>query len=183
MDKMFVWKTIQRSGRIYTPADRAVRSLVKIFDIEEYVLQEDLTEMMLTRPVEADGVFPDAAVHVGQAHLGVEQGEQVNASEQTAAFPVWLQHSASIDMDPLISQEWEDKCLTYEESCCLANVVSGIVKEKFGDAVEINLPATYVSDLADAEAVHDEEETEGAVEGDPLLGLIQMLRRTNLNHK
>ena len=49
--------------------------------------------------------------------------------------------------------------------------------------MEINPPGTYVSDLADAEAVHDDEETEGAVEGDPLLGLIQMLRRTNLNHK
>ena len=50
-------------------------------------------------------------------------------------------------------------------------------------SLEINLPATCVSDLADAEAVHDEEQTEGAAEGDPLLGLIQMLRRTNINHK
>ena len=67
--------------------DRAVRQLVKIFDVEEYVLQDDLTELM--RNLEAkrkDRVNQDEDVQEPQA------ADPSNYANPTSVSGTWLQH-------------------------------------------------------------------------------------------
>ena len=168
--------------------DRAVRSLVKIFDIEEYVLQEDLAEVMerLIRP--DDNPNPDVGTDDdaldGQANLGLATAEQLPAASlPDESSDVWLQSQVILDVHQPTFHNWEDKCMTFEESAGWADIFSGMVQKSFDDAVQTILPTTFLSDLADAEVGPDEEDHVGATEGDPLLGLIQMLRRTDLNQK
>ena len=171
--------------------DRAIRSLVKIYDIEEFVLQEDLAEVMerLIRhednPVHDDahcGAPQDAqpeAVHAVQVHL--QAGEACDAAQSAAVQgSIWLQGQVPQELNHAAFQKWEDKSLTFGESASWANAISGLVQEKFPVAVETILPASLLGDLQ-AAAVEDGADEAGN-DGDSL-DLIQMIRSTNITFK
>ena len=161
--------------------ERAIRSLVKIYDIEEYVLQEDLAEVM-KRLVRHEGLEdldePDQAQAGEQDHLG--EHDQVVAG-QVVHNEIWLKEPAPPVYS--VSQEWEDRAMSFWESTGWASVFSGLLKDKLGEVVETNLPDTFISDLhgdvsePDAEQP-DAEEAESANAEDSW-PLFRMMRSTN----
>ena len=166
--------------------ERSTRSLVKIFDIEEYVLQEDLAEVMqrLLRPVdEQDQVDIHVdQVHVGKTQLGHATDEQLPLDQDGAGYgqvsPSCLWLEVPVEQDHPVSQRWEDKSLTFKQSSGLASVLSGTVQEKYGDAVETILSPTLLDDL---HAAVGPVEGEAAAKDGVTLDLIQMIRSTSIN--
>ena len=161
--------------------ERAIRSLVKIYDIEEYVLQEDLAEVM-KRLVRYEGLEdlgePDHAEAGEQYPLG--EHDQVVAG-QAVHNDVWLKEPAP----PVhsITQDWDDKAMSFWESSGWASVFSGLLKNELGEVVETNLPDTFINDLHGDVAEPDVEEPDAeepeSANPEDSWPLFKMMRSTN----
>ena len=165
--------------------ERSLRTLVKIFDIEEYVLQEDLAEVMQKLlqpdPNPALGDVPqgnDAHIHAADSQGNTHTvGEALVDSKlpdgQVSQQGVWLK---SQQPQLPLSSTWSDKSMSYEESEGWAWLLSGVIQGKSLEAIQTTPPTTLLCDLlVDATGPDDKKAEVDTMDH------IQQIRSTNIS--
>ena len=164
--------------------DRAIRSLVKIHDVDDYVLQEDLGEMLnrliggdLESSVRSDVGYPKE-LHQHQVH-----SENSNTLHPNPLYisGLWLQRPVcdeSESQSKLTREQfkmlWADRCqMTYTECSLLAVTTASLLCEHVGTVMDTLMPSIKL--ITDT-VVNTEED---AVSDRTGINLIDMLRKIN----
>jgi hypothetical protein len=184
--------------------DRAIRSLVKIYDVEEYILQEDLQEMLQRfqdddQQNEANIVFPDVEYSASAADddeavddtdcLLDQDSHQVYCQQQVlhsnpllTVSGLWLQLPVCQVAQSKVTKEefqekWADRCqMTYAECSILSQTTAVRIASSFGEAVDNTMPSMRHLSADFVDAVQPDVQFSDSDQH----GLIQMIRRTDL---
>ena len=182
--------------------DRATRSLVKIYDIEEYILQEDLQELLKRmtdddQQNDANVVFPEVnypedVVATGDEVedtdcLAEQDSHQVYSDNQMphnnplhSVSGLWLQLPVCLVSRSKVTKEefiekWADRCQqTYAECSVLSQATAAQISCSFGEPVDNTVPSMRFLSAHFADNVEPEAHL---CDSEPL-GLIQMMRKT-----
>ena len=184
--------------------ERAIRGLVKIYDVEEYILQEDLQEL-LKRVTGNKQVEDDSATlpEVEYSNLdkasgqdcGVDDCHPDHDSPQVYSEPQILHNNPSHSVSGLwlqlpvcqvnkstitkeeFNEKWTDRCQqTYSECSVLSQATAAKIISSLGAPIDNSMPSMK---FLPAHFVDDGQSEATFSESAPL-GLIQMMKRTDL---
>ena len=180
--------------------ERAIRTLVKIYDVEEYILQEDLQELL--NRVAGDETVEDSNEEEN-SNLGRAEGQECGVTDclhkydspQVYSDPqmlhsnsfhsvsgLWLQHPVCQVYESTITKEefkekWADRCQqTYSECSMLSKATAARIITSFGLAVDNLMPSIKFLPPHFVDTVQPEVTLS---ESCPV-GLIQMMKKTNI---
>ena len=184
--------------------ERAIRGLVKIYDVEEYILQEDLQELL--NRVTGDEQVEDGSVSLpevdysnldkaGRQDFGVDDCHPKHDNPQVYSEPqilhsnpfhsvsgLWLQlpvcqvYKSTITKKEF-NEKWTDRCQqTYSECSVLSQATAAKIISSFGAPIDNSMPSMK---FLPAHFV-DAGQSEATLSDSGPLGLIQMMKRTDI---
>ena len=184
--------------------ERAIRGLVKIYDVEEYILQEDLQELLKrvtgNKQVEDDSAtLPEVEYSnldkAGGQDCGVDDCHPDHDSPQVYSEPQILHNNPSHSVSGLwlqlpvcqvnkstitkeeFNEKWTDRCQqTYSECSVLSQATAAKIISSLGAPIDNSMPSMK---FLPAHFVDDGQSEATFSESAPL-GLIQMMKRTDL---
>ena len=189
--------------------DRAIRSLVKIYDVEEYILQEDLQELMKRLTIdgpekESNVVFPDvrysdAMIADGNveedvqghdclldhdSHQVYQQQQLLLSNSLLTVSGLWLLRPVCKLVHHMImvqefKEKWADRC---QMTYMEGALLAQATASKIASGFGEAVDSTMPSMRFLSAHFVNAAEAELQIDDSDPLGLIQMIRRTDFNY-